>query len=108
MMYGDIIVDNELNKINCKNQNDRLTYLQRKNNIFRKIFNFFCCKKKEKRFSTEDSPLVFSVAALSLAASSADFTVARVKPAFSIKSKRVTKSLKFISFSVISCWAHSC
>ena len=48
MMYGDIIVDNELNKINCKNQNDRLTYLQRKNNIFRKIFNFFCCKKKER------------------------------------------------------------
>jgi hypothetical protein len=46
MMYGDIIVDNELNRINYKNQNDRLIYLRRKNNIFRRIINFFCCKNK--------------------------------------------------------------
>uniref|UniRef100_A0A6C0DYY8 Uncharacterized protein n=1 Tax=viral metagenome TaxID=1070528 RepID=A0A6C0DYY8_9ZZZZ len=46
MMMQEDIIDNELDKIHRKNENDRLTYLRRKNNIFRKIINFFCCKNK--------------------------------------------------------------
>jgi len=47
MMQEDIvIIDNELDRIHRKNENDRLTYLRRKNNIFRRIINFFCCKNK--------------------------------------------------------------
>jgi len=46
MMMQEDIIDNELDKIHHKNENDRLIYLQRKNTIFRRIINFFYCKNK--------------------------------------------------------------
>ena len=68
--------------------------------------NLFCCASFAMAmfpadFGSHDvnpvhPPLAFSTDAFSLAACSAACIVASVKPASSIKSKRVTKSLKFI------------